>query len=173
MRDNSPCNCEVKMTRVFGALGCSLMLCIAVSAQQPDPQLMSYIDSIQAIDNHAHVVAPDMAHDTNYDALRCETLPAGTALPPANTRFGPDVQAAWKALYGVVADSDSPENLKKIETAQQAVRQREGANYFDWVLKQAGFDVVLANRVSMAPQLDPRHFKWVPYDDALLFPLDN
>jgi predicted TIM-barrel fold metal-dependent hydrolase len=162
------------MRRPFCALGSVIIFfSIAVFAQQPDPQLMSYIDSIQAVDNHAHVVAPDMEHDTDYDALRCETLPPATALPPANTRFGPDVQAAWKALYGVVANSDSPEDLKKVEAAQQVVRQREGANYFDWILKQVGFDVVLANRVSMAPQLDARHFKWVPYDDALLFPLDN
>lgn len=163
------------MRRILFVLGCVFVVLfnIAVSAQQPDPQLMSYINSIQAIDNHAHVVAPDMAHDRNYDALRCETLPPGTALPPANMRFGPDVQAAWKALYGVIADSDSPENLKKVAAAQQAVREKEGANYFGWVLKQAGFDVVLANRVAMAPQLDARHFKWVPYDDALLFPLNN
>ncbi len=161
------------MRRVLCALSCVFLFCVAVSAQQVDPELMSYIDSIRAIDNHAHVVAPDMAHDTNYDALRCEILPSGTALAPANTRFGPDVQAAWKALYGVTADTDSPGKVKKVETAQQTVRQREGANYFDWVLKQAGFDVVLANRVSMAPELDARHFKWVPYDDALLFPLNN
>lgn len=161
------------MRRLLCTLSCVFIYCMTVSAQNVDPQLMSYINSIQAIDNHAHVVAPDITHDVNYDALRCEILPPGTALAPANTRFGPDVQAAWKALYGVVADSDSPENLKKVEAAQQIVRQREGANYFDWVLKQAGFDVVLANRVVMASQLDARHFKWVPYDDALLFPLNN
>ncbi len=161
------------MKRVLCLLCYALALCISVSAQQIDPQLMSYIDSIQAIDNHAHVVAPDFAHDVNYDALRCEILPPGTALAPANTRFGPDVQGAWKALYGVSAESDSPENLKKVEAGQAEARQREGAGYFDWVLRKAGFDVVLANRVSMASQLDARHFKWVPYDDALLFPLDN
>ncbi len=161
------------MSRLLYALSCIFVFCMALSAQEVDPQLKSYIDSIQAIDNHAHVVAPDLEHDVNYDALRCEILPPGTALAPANTRFGPDVIAAWKALYGVVADSDAPENEKKVEAAQQTVREREGANYFDWVLKQAGFDVVLANRVTMAPQLDARHFKWVPYDDALLFPLNN
>jgi uncharacterized protein len=161
------------MRRLPWVLSCIFIFCMTLSAQEVDPQLMSYIGSVQAIDNHAHVVAPDLAHDVNYDALRCEILPPGTAKAPANTRFGPDVKAAWKALYGVVADSDSPENVKKVEAAQQAVRQREGGNYFDWVLKQAGFDVVLANRVAMAPQLDQRHFKWVPYDDALLFPLNN
>ena len=162
------------MKQALFALCCVAWMCIGLAAQDVDSQLMTYIDSIKAIDNHAHVVAPDMAHDENYDALRCEILPASpNVLGPANARFGPEVQAAWKALYDVVADSDSAENLKKVEAAQNAVRARQGAAYFDWVLAQAGFDVVLANRVSMAPQLDSRHFRWVPYDDALLFPLDN
>jgi hypothetical protein len=149
------------------------MLAVKLSAQEPDAQLMQYIETIQLVDNHAHVVAPDMDHDINYDALRCETLPAGTALPPANARFGPDITAAWKALYGVSADSDSPENLKKVTAGQKAVRDREGARYFDWVLAQGGYGIVLANRVKMAQELDAKHFKWVPYDDALLFPLSN
>jgi len=162
------------MKRWSLAAVCVAMLAINLSAQEPDAQLMQYIQTIGAVDNHAHVVAPDMEHDTAYDALRCETLPASpNALAPANARFGPDVTAAWKALYGVSTDSDSPENVKKVAAGQKAVRNREGARYFDWVLAQAGFDVVLANRVSMAPQLDAKHFKWVPYDDALLFPLDN
>jgi predicted TIM-barrel fold metal-dependent hydrolase len=161
------------MRRWILAVFCLTILSVKLSAQEPDAQLMQYIENIKLVDNHAHVVAPDMGHDTGYDALRCETLPAGTALAPANVRFGPDIQGAWKALYGVSADSDSPDNLKKVDAAQNAVRAREGARYFDWVLAQGGYDVVLANRVSMAPQLDGKHFKWVPYDDALLFPLDN
>jgi hypothetical protein len=115
-----------------------------------------------------------MEHDTNYDALRCETLPATPGLlAPANARFGPDVAGAWRALYGITADSDSPENLKKVADAQKTVRDKQGSGYFDWVLAQGGYDYVLANRVVMAPELDSKHFKWVPYDDALLFPLDN
>ena len=161
------------MKRVLlAAVGVALLAFGAV-AQEPDAKLMEYIDSIKAVDNHAHVVAPDMEHDTGYDALRCETLPASTVLAPANARFGRQIQAAWKALYRVAADSDSAENLKLVSAGQKAARDREGAGYFDWVLAQSGFDVVLANRVSMAPQLDAKHFKWVPYDDALLFPLNN
>jgi uncharacterized protein len=162
------------MRRWILAVFCVSLVAVNLSAQEPDAQLMQYIDTIKLVDNHAHVVAPDMEHDTNYDALRCETLPASaSSMPPANARFGPDISGAWKALYGVSADSDSAENLKKVTAGQKAVRDREGAGYFDWVLAQAGYDVVLANRVSMAPQLDAKHFKWVPYDDALLFPLNN
>ena len=114
-----------------------------------------------------------MERDTAYDALRCETLGPGTALPPANVRFGPDLQAAWKTLYGFAGTSASPETLKQWQARQAAAREARGAGYFDWVLDQAGLDIVVANRVTMATRLDARHFRWVPYDDALLFPLDN
>ena len=155
------------------AVVCVAAVAVSVKAQEPDAQLMQYIETIKLVDNHAHVVAPDMEHDMNYDALRCETLPASPAtLAPANARFGPDIAGAWKALYGVTADSDSPENLKKVAEAQKAVRDKQGDKYPSWVLAQGGYDYVLANRVVMAPQLD-QHFKWVPYDDALLFPLNN
>lgn len=161
------------MTRWFLGAVTFAFLAVFASAQEPDAQLMQYIDTIKLVDNHAHVVAPDMEHDTNYDALRCETLPASpSTLAPANARFGPQIAGAWKALYGVAADSDSPENLKKVTAAQNAVHQKEGAGYFDWVLEQGGYSYVLANRVKMAPELG-QHFKWVPYDDALLFPLDT
>ena len=76
-------------------------------AQEPDSQLMAAINAVQAVDNHAHVVAPDFEHDTDFDALRCDALPATATWPLANTRFGPDLQAAWKALYGLTADSTS------------------------------------------------------------------
>ncbi len=32
---------------------------------------------------------------------------------------------------------------------------------------------MLANRVSMGPTIQPPRFRWVPYADALIFPLDN
>ena len=161
------------MKRVIGVICVSLWLPASAPAQEIDPRLATYIGAIRAIDNHAHVVAPDMERDTAYDALRCETLGPGTALPPANVRFGPDLQAAWKTLYGFAGTSASPETLKQWQARQAAAREARGAGYFDWVLDQAGLDIVVANRVTMATQLDARHFRWVPYDDALLFPLDN
>jgi hypothetical protein len=41
------------------------------------------------------------------------------------------------------------------------------------VLDQMGVDVMLANRVVMGKSIQPPRFRWVPYADALLFPLDN
>jgi predicted TIM-barrel fold metal-dependent hydrolase len=143
------------------------------AAQEPSPSLTAHINAIRIIDDHAHVVAPDMGHDRNFDALPCDTLPADGAPTPGNVRFGPDVQAAWKALYGFLGTSDASDQLKAWEAKQSAVRTKLGARYYAWVLDQAGFDTVLANRIVMGPDLSAPRFRWVPYDDALLFPLDN
>ena len=150
----------------------ALVFCAAALAQQPDPQLAAYIDTIQAIDNHAHVFALDIPDDKGYDALRCEELPPSVGPDPANFRFGEATKLAWQALYGVEpasseeADLIRPQMLAKIE-------QQQGDKLYDWLLDKAGVQAVLANRVSMTPGLKPPHFLWVPYDDALLFPLNN
>ena len=158
---------------VFRTLLLALLFPTVGLAEDPDPQLMAFINSIRAVDNHAHVVAPDVEHDKDFDALRCDALPSTATWFYANTRFGPDLQAAWKALYTLSADSTSPDDLARWQAAQKAAHDRLGAGYFDWVVEQAGIDVVLANRVTMARELGPTHFRWVPYDDALLFPLSN
>jgi len=156
-----------------GPLGLAFVLLASASlAQEVDPRLAAYIDSIQAIDNHAHVVAPAPGQDKGYDQLRCDELPASGPLPPANFRFGPDVQAAWKALYGFSGAAPSDDVLKALEARKAAARAAQAGRYHDWVREQAGIDVVLANRIAMTPQLGS-HFRWVPYADALLVPLDN
>lgn len=160
------------MKRLLPAIVAAIAL-PACSSRGIDRDMSAFVASIRAVDNHAHVVAPDIEHDTAYDALRCEILPAAPVLPPANLRFGPDTQAAWLALYGVSLDSDAPEQLDRWRAGQRSVRGQQGTEYFNWVLDQAGIEIALANRLSMASQLDGARFRWVPYGDALLFPLDN
>src|SRR4051812_44021408 len=92
----------VTMKRIVFTTLFATFLIAGALAQEPDPQLLAYIETIKAVDNHAHVLAPDVADDKGYDALRCEGLPPGTAMTPANLRFGRDTQESWKALYGVV-----------------------------------------------------------------------
>jgi predicted TIM-barrel fold metal-dependent hydrolase len=41
------------------------------------------------------------------------------------------------------------------------------------VLEQMGVETMLANRVAMGTSVQPPRFRWVPYADALIFPLDN
>ncbi|HEY4304734.1 MAG TPA: amidohydrolase family protein [Gemmatimonadaceae bacterium] len=49
----------------------------------------------------------------------------------------------------------------------------QGDNYPAWVLDKLGVETELANRVAPGRGLTAPHYRWVPFVDALLFPLDN
>jgi hypothetical protein len=85
---------------------------LATSAQAQDSELVRYIDSIKAIDNHSHITALDRDHDKGYDQLRCDVLPPTVGLPAANFRFNPDQQWAYKTLYGFDAKTGSEAEIK-------------------------------------------------------------
>lgn len=153
-----------------------ILLCAAVAparAQEPDPEIAAYVNSIKAIDNHAHVTALDREHDKGYDQLRCDGLPPATALPPANLRFGAAEQAAYKTLYGFEAKTGDDAEIKTVTEMETAARREHGAGFYAWVMEQAGMQTVLANRTAMAPEMKAPQLRWVAYEDALLFPLDN
>jgi uncharacterized protein len=147
---------------------------IAARAQAPDPQLLAEINKIKAIDNHSHppkVVAPG-EKDDDFDALPCDPLEPSeptTISRPAN----PQYLAAWKALYNYPYDDASPEHVKDLLAAKKKIMQQQGDNFPNWVLDQLGIESELANRVAMGRGLKPPRFLWVPFDDALMYPLKN
>jgi predicted TIM-barrel fold metal-dependent hydrolase len=49
----------------------------------------------------------------------------------------------------------------------------QGDNFPNWVLDRLGIETELANRVALGRGLQPPHFRWVPFDDALMLPLNN
>ena len=159
-------------------LACALPSC-AQDASAPDrdidPAIARLIATTPAIDNHAHpmLAPPDDAADRNFDALPVDNMAPQT--DPLGWRVDfPSLTEAWHALYNIaltppLADAQQ----KQLDAARNAVKTREGAHYSDWVLDQAHIQTQLANRVSMGNGVQPPRFLWVPYDDALLFPLDN
>jgi len=155
-----------------------LMVAVLVAgmlrAQTADPQLLAEINKIKAIDNHSHPpkLVPPGEKDDEFDALPCDPLEPGE--PTTITRpDNPQYIAAWKALYGYKYDDRSPEHLRELMAAKQQVMQEQGDNYPNWVLDQIGIETELANRVALGRGLQPPRFRWVPFDDALLFPLKN
>jgi predicted TIM-barrel fold metal-dependent hydrolase len=162
------------------------VLASAARAQQPapenavtraiDPDIAAIIASTKAFDNHAHPVLPPPADktDRDFDALPVDNMEPETdvlAWRPDN----PQLLDAWHALWGFDAvklplDSDG---MKQLETARNRIKAREGLNYDVWLLDQAGIATQAANRVAMGAGVAPPRFLWVPYVDALLFPLDN
>jgi predicted TIM-barrel fold metal-dependent hydrolase len=125
-----------------------------------DPQLAREIANIKAIDNHAHPVrptAPGETPDNEFDALPVDHLEPQSD-PYRQRVTSPVVVDAGKQLYG----NDKADVIK----AHQA-------DYATWVLDKMGIEIMLANRVAMAPGLPSSRFLWVPFADALMFPLDN
>lgn len=141
---------------------------------QIDPSLMAEIQKIRAIDNHSHppkLVGPG-EKDDEFDALPCDPLEptaAGLMTRPEN----PQYLAAWKALWGYRSDDRAPPHVQEVVAAKARARAAHGDAYPAWALARIGIDVELSNRIAMGRGLNDAHHRWVPFDDALLFPLDN
>ena len=94
---------------------------------------------------------PKGQQDRFYDALPLENMePASDPLPLRPGAFP-----------------------KMFPQGKQSLIEAKGQQYPEWVLDQMNVDIMLANRVEMGPSIGPPRFRWVPYADALLFPLDN
>ena len=144
----------------------AILLSSCSRAPQPpvDEGLAAEIREIRAVDNHAHPVRytpPGEPPDRGFDALPVDNMEPQS--DPVNLRPGaPAMAEAGLALYGSGG-----------KTAKQRLMEQKRDQYPAWVLDRMGVDVMLANRVSMGPSLQPPRFRWVSYVDALIFPLDN
>jgi len=143
-------------------------------AQAPvDSSLAAYIGRIRAVDNHAHpmrAIPAGAPADTDFDALPLD------ALPPFNVPWrlrteNPEWFAERRALYDVAGDTGSSFRAT-FTAARSRVTSAQGARFPEWVLDQVGTEVMFANRIALGPSLAPPRFRWVPFADALMLPLD-
>jgi hypothetical protein len=110
--------------------------------------------------------------DHDYDALPADAIeePAmGTAASPDNPAFS----EAWKALFSFVPAGPSAAAFSGLTKAKLQIAKQKGDLYPVWVLDNTKTDIMLANRTSMGRGLPGDRFKWVPYVDMFLFPLNN
>jgi uncharacterized protein len=143
------------MKRATAVLGlCILSACgrAPATAVDPaiDPQLARELAQIKAIDHHAHPVRPTSAGevpDTDYDALPVESL-----APQSDP-------IRMRADSAVIVEAHRLFNGKKPDPVG--------------LLDQLGIESMFANRVTMGPGLPSPRFLWVPFDDALMYPLSN
>jgi hypothetical protein len=148
---------------IAGAVGCTNSRDAASNVADSsgiDPQIAQEIAGIKAIDNHAHPVRPTTPGekpDDEFDALPVDNLEPQSD-PIRQRPTAPDVAEARRELFG--ADKAA------------AIRSHQ-ADYATWVLDRLGIDVMFANRVAMGPGLPASRFVWVPFADALMYPLDN
>lgn len=156
----------------------AVVLLAACSAEQPsriDRDIASYIESIRAIDVHAHplrFVADGAPRDSEYDALPLD------GLPPFGVPYGlhaehPQYRDAQVRLFGVSATDTGANFAKTLGDARKQMLKQHGEKYAEWVLDQAGIETMLANRIAMGSGLPSSRFKWIPFVDPLMLPLDT
>src|SRR5262245_33165219 len=139
-----------------------------------DPALARYINSIHAIDDHAHPMRPVGAGapaDTDFDALPLDGIPP-FALPNRLRPEDPIWRQAQSALYRIDEKSSGDAYHTALKQAVANIQKSQGPSFPTWALDKAGIDVMLANRVTMGPGLAPPRFRWIAFVDPLLFPLD-
>jgi uncharacterized protein len=130
-------------------------------------RLLKQIDQIAIYDNHSHATFPD---DSDMDAQ---------AAPPDETSVlrlredNPEFVAAAKSLFGYPYDDFKPEHAKWLIGKKKAAEASGGTAYWDSILDKLNIETCLANRVALAPYLDPKRFHWVFFVDSFLFPLNN
>jgi predicted TIM-barrel fold metal-dependent hydrolase len=161
--------------RIAIAVLLALVVWTSGAVAQVDPALAKVIQDTKAIDNHAHpqrYVAEGQKPDDEFDALPCDTLeqaPGAARTRPTN----PEWMGAWRMLYGYKYSDMTPDHVKELVAAKQSAVREHATGYPAWVLDKAGIDTMFANRVAMGAGIQPPRFRWVPFDDALLLPLNN
>jgi len=142
---------------------------------QTDSDLFKEISKIKAIDNHAHplkYVAPGEKPDDEFDALPLDAIvpfPLPTRLSPTN----PEFIRAWHDLYGYDHHDMSDAHIAELMRTKQKVLSERGDSFPNWILDQLNIETMFANRVAMGRGLTAPRFRWVAFDDALIFPLNN
>ena len=147
---------------------------ITVAQISPDPQILAEVNRIPAVDNHTHVmkVVGPGEKDDDFDALPCDPLEP-SEIPFMVLPENPKFLEAWQKLYGYKYNDNQPEHVRELIAAKQQIQREQGDNYPAWVLDKLNIQYMLSNRVAMGRGLDPKRFLWVPFDDALMVPLDN
>jgi uncharacterized protein len=158
----------MKIARACVAAALATLLVGCRTAREPlsatDPDLEKEIGAIRAIDNHAHpvrVTKAGEAPDRGFDALPVDNMEPES--DPVNLR--PGSQAALDAARSLYGDTE--------RATKEQVAKQKGDTYPAWVLDRMGVEIMFANRVEMGPSVMPPRFRWVPFADALMYPLDT
>src|SRR5215471_17423571 len=130
-------------------------------------RLLPQIDRIPIYDNHSHATFPD---DSDMDAM---AAPPGESSVVRLREDNPEFVAAAKALFGYPYNDFEPEHAKWLIDKKKAAEASRSTAYWDGILDKMNIETCLANRVALAPYLNPKRFHWVFFVDSFLFPFDN
>ncbi len=158
-----------------------IFLCVSLLAghtdgqTKADPELLNEISKIKAIDNHAHplkYVAEGDKPDDEFDALPLDAVEP-FPLPVRLKLDNPEFIGAWRTIYGYTHSDMSEAHVRELLDTKQRIMRERGDGYPAWILDQLNIETMFGNRVAMGRGLNAPRFRWVAFDDALMFPLNN
>jgi len=169
--------------REFRWWPCLLVAVVLLTAEPPsargqtpvDSALLTYINSLRAIDVHAHPmrpVSPGAPADSEFDALPLDGIPP-FGVPHRLSLDDPVWRSAQDALFHAPGATNDSIYRVGLRAAVEATRRAHAEHFSEWTLDAAGIDVMLANRVAMGAGLASPRFRWVPFADPLMYPLDT
>ena len=147
----------------------------AIGQTPIDSALLTYINSIRAIDVHAHPmrpVPPGAPADTEFDALPLDGIPA-FGVPHRLALDDPIWRSAQDALFRAPSAPNDSAYRAGLRAVVEATRRQHAEHFPEWTLDAVGTEVMLANRIAMGAGLSSPRFRWVPFADPLMFPLDT
>jgi hypothetical protein len=144
----------------FLALAAALSLLSGCSKPHISSDIAAELEHTKSIDNHAHPMRMTGSgeQDREFDALPADAVQQ-PALPVPAREDNPLFAQARKSLF--------------VESNKADVENQRGDLYPVWILNHTDTEMMLANRVAMGRGLPTDRFKWVPFVDMFLFPLNN
>ncbi|MFL6451787.1 MAG: amidohydrolase family protein [Bryobacteraceae bacterium] len=141
----------------------------------PDSSIYDELNHVSAIDNHAH---PSKLLARGEDDVDADALPpdavSDLALPTPMLEDSPYIPLAWAALFDYKrSGNDLQKQSEELLRRRKDALRSKGDGYPLWVLNCTDTAIMLANRVAMGRGLTSDRFKWVPFVDMFLFPLQN
>ncbi|MGH9742858.1 MAG: hypothetical protein ACRD51_10955, partial [Candidatus Acidiferrum sp.] len=115
-------------------------------------RLLKKIDKIPLYDNHSHATFPD---DSDMDA---QAAPPDESSVLRLRETNPEFVTAAKFLFNYPYDDFNPEHAKWLIDKKKAAEAGGGTAYWDGILDKLNVETCLANRVALAPYLDPKRF---------------
>src|ERR1700738_4893595 len=130
-------------------------------------RLLPQIDKIAIYDNHSHATFPD---DSDMDA---QAAPPDESAVMRLREDNPEFVAAAKWLFGYPYNDFSAEHAKWLIDKKKSAEASGSTAYWDSILDKLNIEICLANRVALAPYLNPQRFHWVFFVDSFLYPFNN
>src|SRR5258705_7792289 len=154
---------------LIGALSLPI---VAAAQDTADPQLVTAISRILAIDNHSHDDPADAQRGSNWSAA----APLGTSRYPDVVPLRHDNLQwirAWAALYAYPHKDMQPAHLGELLETKRELMRQQGDAWPQYVLDKAGIDIAVVNATELGAGQQNRRFRWVPYADPMLWPFSG